>query len=336
MNNKFPHSYTYNFALLFMLVCFCTSLQSAYAAEKATTANSEEMLDISADESLEWYKEKNLYVARGNAKATRGKMTIEADVLAAHEREKTQTEQKTQASQNAKTIKNPHTLELPTKSENSDFVPSPSPMAEANNPLADNKSGNFDKLTAEGHVHLYDDKQQVWGDKAEYDADLRIARVTGSNLKYISGQETVTARDSLEYNQDKQQAIARGNAVAIRNTQKVTADILTANFKEDASGQSQLSIIKAEGNVVVYTQTDVARGEKAVYDARANIAVLTGHVRVTRADGTQLSGDVATVDMTSGESRMNNTGGGRVRALLPSNAGKKKDSPTFLQNGANK
>jgi len=40
-------------------------------------------------------------------------------------------------------------------------------------------------------------------------------------------------------------------------------------------------------------------------------------VRITRQD-TQLAGDKAEVDFASGESRLINTGSGRVRALLPS------------------
>lgn len=45
-----------------------------------------EMIDISADESLEYYKDKQLYVARGKAKAIKGDMTVEADLLTAHQR----------------------------------------------------------------------------------------------------------------------------------------------------------------------------------------------------------------------------------------------------------
>ena len=62
-----------------------------------------------------------------------------------------------------------------------------------------------------------------------------------------------------------------------------------------------------------------SRGDQAVYDANRNIAIMTGHVRITRPDGTQLTGDVGEVDFTNNQSRLLNEGKGtRVRALLTS------------------
>jgi lipopolysaccharide export system protein LptA len=45
-------------------------------------------IDITADQSLEWNETERVYVARGHAKAKRGDVTIEADLLKAYDRKK--------------------------------------------------------------------------------------------------------------------------------------------------------------------------------------------------------------------------------------------------------
>jgi hypothetical protein len=47
-------------------------------------------------------------------------------------------------------------------------------------------------------------------------------------LKLTTATDVVTARDSLEWYEQKQIAVARGNAVAVRNGKTIKADILTA------------------------------------------------------------------------------------------------------------
>ena len=55
----------------------------------ACAQKSDEPIDISADESLEWHKDTGLYYARGGARAVVKGTTIEADVLTARQRQKT-------------------------------------------------------------------------------------------------------------------------------------------------------------------------------------------------------------------------------------------------------
>src|SRR2546423_9073591 len=52
--------------------------------------------------------------------------------------------------------------------------------------------------------------------------------VTGKAPKPTTATDVVTAPDSLEWYDQKQVAVARGDAVAIRNGKTIKADILTA------------------------------------------------------------------------------------------------------------
>ncbi|MDX2027085.1 MAG: LptA/OstA family protein [Alphaproteobacteria bacterium] len=255
---------------------------------KPTTSGSNPLTDsggqveITADQSLEWYQDQHIYVARGNARAVRGEMVVEADLLTAHERAKPE-------------------------------------GGKSKNP--DNAAGDIDKLTAEGNVRITDPKQRVSGEHAVYDLDQHVAVITGKNLKYETEKETVTARDSLEYWDARKMAVARGNARAVGSGRHIEADTLTAEFRETPAGATELWKMTAAGGVTVITKSDVARGDRAVYDINRNIAVLSGNVRITRNDGTQLTGDVGEVDFKQNQSRlMNASKGGRVRALLGAKA----------------
>ena len=188
-------------------------------------------------------------------------------------------------------------------------------LAAYERPGADKKQEIY-KLTAQQNVKITTKQQQIYGDEGYYDADRRVAILTGKDLRFVSPNETVTARDALEYWQDKRQAIARGQAVAVRDKRRIEADLMTAQFQETKDGGMELQQLTATGNVVITTASDIARGTKAVYDIKRNTAVLSGNVRVTRG-ASQLNGSVAEVDFKTGISRMTAAGkSGRVRALF--------------------
>lgn len=172
------------------------------------------------------------------------------------------------------------------------------------------------RLAAEGNVLLSTPTQKVEGDRAVYDIDRRVAVVTGDGLRLTTPTDVVTARDSLEYWEDRRLAVARGDAVAVRNQNKVNADLLVGQFEEGATGSLEMRRIDAQGDVVITTPTDVARGERGVYDLSTEVATLTGGVRLSRGKN-QLNGDAAEVNMKTGVSRLVNTGSpGRVRGLF--------------------
>src|SRR6266446_8941761 len=90
------------------------------------------------------------------------------------------------------------------------------------------------RVEAEGRVTLKRDAQTVVGDRAVYDVDQAIAVITGKNLQLTTPTAMVTARDSLDWYDQKQVAVARGNAVATRNGKTIKADVLTAYLVKTA------------------------------------------------------------------------------------------------------
>ena len=224
-------------------------------------------IQIEADDGIEWQRANQLYVARGNARARQGSVTVEGDELIAFYR----------------------------------------PNAAGENEIY--------RIDANGNVRIISENEVAQSDKAVYDIDEGVLVMTGDNIQLDTAEDTITARDSLEYYETKQYAIARGDALAVRGDRRVRADVLTAHFG-DGLQQATMKRIDALGNVLVSTPTDIVRAEKGDYNPASGIATVTGSVKITRGD-TQLNGERAEVNLESGESRLlSSPSGERVRGLF--------------------
>ena len=96
------------------------------------------------------------------------------------------------------------------------------------------------------------------------------------------GPIAINASEGMEWRQDQREVIARGNARAVRQNVTVTADRLIAFYRPkngEAAAQPAQSVVngadtggneiyrvQAEGNVRIFTATDQAQGDHAVYD----------------------------------------------------------------------
>jgi lipopolysaccharide export system protein LptA len=288
-------------------------------------------ISITASDGIEWRQEQREVIARGNAQAVRGNVTVTADRLIAYYRPKAGT-----AAQPAQ----PSHAAQPTQSAQ--------PGQDMINGTDDTAGNEIFRLQAEGHVHIFTATDQVWGDRAVYDIDQAVLVVTGHDLKLTTPNDVITARDDLEYWSQKHMAVARGNAVVVTNDgRRLAADTLVAYTTSGASqpppgtapaatpvaatsaqpatgdplaASGKLQKVDAFGNVSVRTPTDTAIGDRAVYVPDTGIARLAGRVRITRGQN-QLDGSEAEVDMKTGISRLLAGNGGRVQGLvLPNDA----------------
>lgn len=199
-------------------------------------------------------------------------------------------------------------------------------------------SNEIYRLLAEGNVEMHSGADNAaYGSRGIYDLDRSVAVLTGEGLRMVTAQDTVTATDSLEYWRNENLAVARGNAIAVRDQNRVRADRLVGLLSDDAApatttpadtaapsstGNRSLSRVDATGNVVITTAQEVARGDRGTYDLDSELALLTGNVRVTRGQN-QLNGPAAEVDLKSGVSRMLS----RVPAGTPVQGGDSQAKP---------
>lgn len=111
------------------------------------------------------------------------------------------------------------------------------------------------------------------------------------------GPVDITATNGIEWRQAEQVVVARGDARAVRDGTTVEAARLIARYRSQAgaqapagppparpasagetplSGGSEIWRMEAEGDVRIFTPTDTARGDRAVYDMDQAVLVLTG------------------------------------------------------------
>ena len=188
---------------------------------------------------------------------------------------------------------------------------------------AENASGNTDihRLEALGDVNIISPTEKATGDKAVYDLKRAIMVISGTRPTLRTPEDTISADDTLEYWEEKGQAVARGNATAVREDRKIRADVLAAIFRKTNKGKSEVHRINAFGNVLIVTKTEHVTADKGVYNTKSGVATLTGSVKIKRGQNL-LNGCSATVNLKTNISRLKacaGTNDNRVRGLvLPS------------------
>lgn len=175
------------------------------------------------------------------------------------------------------------------------------------------------QLTAVGSVQIKDETNTAYGDKGVYDVPSGVATLTGQNLRLVSPDQTVTATERMEYHSNEREAKAIGNAKVVRGQDILTADTITAFFK-DGNAQpntGNLDRLEADGKVVITTPTEKLYGNKGTYKAATNTAELIGKVRIERGENV-LEGERAEVNLTTNVSKMfsSNKPGARVRGVF--------------------
>ncbi|OFX07803.1 MAG: hypothetical protein A2516_03610 [Alphaproteobacteria bacterium RIFOXYD12_FULL_60_8] len=170
------------------------------------------------------------------------------------------------------------------------------------NTLGADGAGDITMIEALGNVRISSPKETAYGDSAKYDVQKAVLVLWGKDLRLVSDKATITASESLEYWDERHQAVARGNATATRDGRTLQARVLTADFLPDPkTGDIALSVIKAFDNVVVTTPEERATAQKGAYDVKSGIAVLEGSVKINRG-GNELTGEYATVNLDQGKS----------------------------------
>lgn len=158
-------------------------------------------------------------------------------------------------------------------------------------------------MTADEGVILRSEDNTAYGDHAVYQLDKKLATLTGKDLRLVTPEQTITARDRFEYHVEAGKLIAIGNATIRRPTDTLQADTITATLTTNAQGQRVVETVIAQGHVVITTAQERVTGAYGVYDARIDQVDLTGGVVITRGNNI-LRGERASVDLKTQISRL--------------------------------
>jgi lipopolysaccharide export system protein LptA len=274
-------------------------------------------VEVTSDNGMEWHQTEQVILARGNARAVRGAVTVTADTLIAHYRKK-----------------------APVPGA----PPPPPPQPGATDATSDTGNNEIYRLEADGHVHIFTATDQAFGDHAIYDIDQAVLVMTGHDLHIITPQQVMSARDVMEYWSQKHMAVGRGNAVVTTNDgRRLSADILVG-YTEDPNAPAtpgappvktvaakpdktapdplgsggKLKRVDAFGHVEVRTATEIIKADKGVYIPDTGIARLAGNVHLTRGQN-QLNGDYGVTNLKTGISSVTRNPGNRVEGLVVPN-----------------
>ncbi len=276
-------------------------------------------ITITAVGGIEWRQNQKEVIAREDAEAVRGTVTVTADELIAHYRPKPGAAAAAPSVQTASAT-----------SSSASSATSPGTM--------DTGGQQIYRLEAVGHVHIFTATDQAFADHGVYDVDEDVLVLTGRHLKLTTPKDVLTARDDVEYWPDQHMAVARGDAVVISNDgRRITADTLvaytmpssapatgsatasaTASTTDPLADSGQIKRVEAFGHVVIRTATDTITGDRGVYVPATGIALILGDVRITRGEN-QLNGARGVVDMKTGEAELLSTPGERVQGLVVPN-----------------
>ncbi|NHO56589.1 hypothetical protein GOB86_05835 [Acetobacter lambici] len=341
---------------LSLLACLpaASMLCHASAHAQAIDLSHGGQIAVTALGGFDWDQNLKKVVAYDQAKAVRNNATVTADKLIAYYRKKlpagtTATPQPEQTNP-APAVQPDHPTPDPAPS-----APATAPGGTASAPSTtaetkgtddqDSGANEIYRLEAIGHVHIFTDTDQAWGDKAVYDMDKAVLVMTGKNLRLTTPQDVLTARDSMEYYSQQHISIGRGDAtVTTDDHRQIRADVLvgystpdapakpatTSQNKTDnsdtplASRSNKLEKVNAFGHVWVRTQTEIVTGERGVYVPDTGIARIVGNVHITRGPN-QIQGAAAIINMHTGIATMTERPGSRVSGLVVPNNGDTSD-----------
>ncbi len=281
-------------------------------------------IEVTAREGIEWRQNEQLVIARGDARAVRGDVTVLADTLLAHYRRKA-TPAQAAAPAAATTVSTGSIISG-----------------------GDTGANEIYRLEADGHVKIFNPTDIAVGDHAIYDIDQAVLVMTGNNMSLTTPNHVMTARDTMEWWSQKHMAVGRGLAtVTTSDGKRLSGDVLVGYTVPDqqqagapaaqakpapgsgsssaAAAAGKLEKVEAFGHVEVRTATETVTGDRAVYVAASDISRIVGHVHITRGLN-QLNGDEALVNMKTGISTLVRDPGARVQGLIVPNDATNRDN----------
>lgn len=207
----------------------------------------------------------------------------------------------------------------------------------------DGTGGGMDihRVEADSNVELSSKDSIAYGQRADYDLAKGVAIMTGDNLKMVSPNQIVTAKERFEYWVTDGKINAIGNARVDKKNAKgetdtLEADVISAILKDNAAGKRELHSLEADGNVVITTPAEKVTGKHGIYNAQTNKALLTGGVILHRGPN-KLEGERAEVDLNTNTSQLFGGAnraktGGQVRGIFY--PGTEKKNPEIKSNTA--
>ena len=234
-------------------------------------------IQVYADNGIEWHSEAMRVIARGNAKAIRGAMTVTADMLTAYYRKGANGDEiwRLDADGNV-TLASPNETGTGTKAsydlDKAIFV----------------LRGQPAKLVTPTEKYSANDTIEYW--------EVQKMAVLRGKAVAIQADKKLEADVLTAHFRDRNAPPATKPAGA-----KPAAKPTPGGSASE--GSLELHRADAYGNVVLTTPSEVLTGERGDYNVESGIATVSGSVKIVR-EGNQLAGGYAHVNLNTGVSKL--------------------------------
>ena len=108
--------------------------------------------------------------------------------------------------------------------------------------------------------------------------------------------------DEMEWNKQKNEAIALGNAKATKGNTVIIANKIIATLTDTSKDQQIIKLI-ATGKVKFTRMEEIATGKKAIYDLEKDIIVIKGNVSLKKGENI-MAGESLIINLNTGLSKL--------------------------------
>ena len=108
--------------------------------------------------------------------------------------------------------------------------------------------------------------------------------------------------NEMEWDKQKNIAIALGNAKATKGPTVITANKIVATLANSSKEQKIIKLV-ATGTVKLTHKGEVATGQKAIYDLEKDVIIIKGNVNLRKNDS-MMVGESLIINLSSGLSRL--------------------------------
>ena len=240
----------------FVVILFFLSLKHSESQQLTNLDNKNKPIEIFADNGIEWHKNKNKYVALGNAKALSGTLSLESDRIEAFYKENDSS--------------NMNITEVRAKKN---VVVQDKKMKITGGEYAEYKilkdyfliNGKNIILTSEKNTLKSNEKLEYWRSK-------NIAIATGKAEAKKDNEFVVLADKLVWYLQEKNQKTTVKKLLGFKNVSIKTNNEVA--FSDKAIYNNETEICKLYGNVKLQRGESFLIGEYAEVDLRSGISKL--------------------------------------------------------------
>ena len=240
----------------FVVILFFLSSKHSESQQLTNLDNNNEPIEIFADNGIEWHKNKNKYVALGNAKAVSGTLSVESDKIEAFYKEDDS------SSMNITEVRAKKNVVVQDKK-----------MKITGGEYAEYKILKDYFLINGSNIILTSDKNILKSNKKlEYWRSKNIAIATGKAEAKKDNEFVVLADKLVWYLQEKNQKTTVKKLLGFKNVSIKTNNEVA--FSDKAIYNNETEICKLYGNVKLQRGESFLTGEYAEVDLRSGISKL--------------------------------------------------------------